>query len=129
MLSQRLNNKFSHIVESYENYNKAIEQFNKDSFELAINYFNKVVSDSLLKHATNNIELCSLFVNKNLIFEEKQAYFIDKRDNHKYKISKFGEDVWMTENLAFKTDSIHYKIIDENTSNNYGCIYNYRPLK
>ncbi len=109
---------------TYSNYNKAVEYFNKDSFETAISYFEKVKIDSLKKEIKNNIELCNLFLSNYFFHEEKQAYFIDKRDNHKYKVVKIGKNIWMAENIAFKTNTGYWESDKKTNVYKYGYFYN-----
>lgn len=50
--------------------------------------------------------------------------FTDQRDNHEYSWVQIGEQVWMAENLAFKTDSGCYAYDnDESYVDTYGWLY------
>jgi len=62
-------------------------------------------------------------MSKTTTVKKSSDVFTDKRDGHKYKFAKFGNQVWMTENLDFKTKNS--KCYDQNPKNcdELGALY------
>lgn len=68
--------------------------------------------------------------NKNTELNNKTGTFTDSRDGHVYKWVKIGNQIWMAENLAFKTnDGCFAYNNDENNVKRYGYLYNWETAK
>lgn len=59
--------------------------------------------------------------------DNKNGYFIDQRDQHKYTVIKIGNMSWLAENLAYKPCTGNYWSYDNNQSNvsKYGYLYDW----
>lgn len=62
-----------------------------------------------------------------LIYNEEKMkideHFIDPRDNQRYKITKVGSQVWLAENLRFKTERAKSYEDDESQVGKFGYLY------
>jgi uncharacterized membrane protein YhaH (DUF805 family) len=59
---------------------------------------------------------------------ENDGYFIDSRDNHQYAVKRFGDQVWMIDNLKYASnESVSLRGDPSNDSN--GRLYNWDDAK
>ena len=73
--------------------------------------------------------ITTIFSNSS-IYAQGYGIFTDNRDGHVYKIEKIGNQVWIVENLHYKTSSGCWAYDnDEGKASKYGYLYDYETAK
>jgi len=73
--------------------------------------------------------ISSIFINSS-INAQGSGKFTDNRDGYVYKIEKIGNQVWIVENLRYKTSSGCWAYDDdESYASKYGYLYDYETAK
>jgi uncharacterized protein (TIGR02145 family) len=90
-----------------------------------------IVKDSAAPASSfNDSDVIDTLADKNNIIwlNEINGYFIDERDENKYEVVKVGKQIWMADNLRYRSDeSVSLKCDDSNDK--YGRLYNWDDAK
>lgn len=79
---------------------------------------------SLYAQTAETVNQRAILASHVLGYSPERGSFIDSRDNRTYKTIKIGNQVWMAENLAFKTDSGSWAFNnDVSFISKYGLLY------
>jgi uncharacterized protein (TIGR02145 family) len=62
--------------------------------------------------------------------DEKFGHFIDNRDDHQYKVVEIGAQIWMAENLAYKSSNGCWAYENKKSNvKNYGYLYDWETAR
>ena len=80
------------------------------------------------KHLISVVTICATIFTYS--YSQETGSFIDSRDGHEYKTIKLGDQLWMGENLAYKTDNDCwvYEGID-GYAETYGYLYSWEEAQ
>lgn len=133
-----LSDSYKKIGDEYlnsEKYIKAIEYYEKafDDDKTTLNtYYEKIANiyfDEFLFEQANELYIKAGLVEKakecdnNITTQE----FVDERDGKSYKWIRYGNNIWMAENLAYKPDNGNYCApnYDDKNVAKYGYLYDF----
>lgn len=84
------------------------------------------MNNKKLKEGFISIVLFSFFLLCNQVSAQEYGSFTDSRDGKTYKTIKIGGQIWMAENLAFKTDTGSWACNNDiRNATTYGYLYNW----
>ena len=110
--------------------NKNTPPTNTTADTTSIDSTSKVKESAAPASGFNDSDVIDTLADKNNIIwlNEINGYFIDERDENKYEVVKVGKQIWMADNLRYRSDeSVSLKCDDSNDK--YGRLYNWDNAK
>lgn len=114
------------IIAWYSSKNNNIQSTNLTAESISIDSNTIVKDSSQPANAFNDSDVAKTKDDKNNIIwlNDINGYFIDERDGNKYEVLKVGKQIWMADNLRYRSDeSVSLKCDDSNDK--YGRLYNW----
>lgn len=105
-------------------YENVLQKNNKKAYE---NFINKYPQSKYITQVNKKLA----YITGDIIWENNtDGYFIDIRDKQKYKVIKIGSQIWMAENLNYKSSRNSW-VYNNKLSNAkiYGRLYNWETSK